>query len=298
MEQQMLKDKGEARSKVIPNLQIIDQETFERAQVLMKARATHHKETPPNMRGQFLLVGNIFCGHCKHRLNLTTSGRKRINRYGELIRETRCRYQCHYNLRHPGECDGQSGYGVKKLDGIVDKIIRYQLSQIRVADEKTIMEEQHKKQIELARTKYKLACMQLSEKQKELEDYRAETIRVIRGESKLNIDLLNSLVSEGEEAVKKLSSAAETARLDFEACIASGEAEQKEYQKLQSWADLYEKCSFEAKKMIANQFIKSVYVYRDYTLEIAFNVSFEEFRTLKAECEGKDNEEPAIYVTA
>ena len=86
--------------------------------------------------------------------------------------------------------------------------------------------------------------------------------------------------------------------MDFEACAASGEAEEKEYQKLQSWADLYEKCSFEAKKMIANQFIKSVYVYRDYTLEIEFNVSFEEFKTLNAECEGKDNEEPAIYVTA
>ena len=289
---------GEARSEVIPALQIIDQDTFDRAQELMKGRTTHHKDTPLNMKGQSLLVGNIFCGHCRNRLTLTTSGRKRVNRNGELIRETRCRYQCHYNLRHPGECDGQSGYGVKKLDGIVDKIIRYQLSQIRVADEKTIVEEQHKKQIELARAKYKLACMQLSEKQRELEDYRAETIRVIRGESRLNIDLLNSLVSEGEEAVAKLSSAAEAARLDFEACAASGEAEKKEYQKLQSWADLYEKCSFEAKKMIANQFIKSVYVYRDYTLEISFNVSFEEFKTLKAECEGKDNEEPAIYVTA
>ena len=159
MEQQMLKDKGEARSKVIPNLQIIDQETFERAQVLMKARATHHKETPLNMRGQSLLVGNIFCGHCKHRLNLTTSGRKRINRYGELIRETRCRYQCHYNLRHPGECGGQSGYGVKKLDGILDQVIRYQFAKIKGVNGSEIIAAQHEKKVELARARYKLACM-------------------------------------------------------------------------------------------------------------------------------------------
>ena len=78
----------------------------------------------------------------------------------------------------------------------------------------------------------------------------------------------------------------------------SKSAEQMEYEKLQSWADLYASCSFEAKKVIACQFIKSVYVYRDYTLEIEFNVSFEDFKTLGAECEGRCNEEPAIYVTA
>lgn len=298
MEQQMLKDKGEARSKVIPNLQIIDQETFERAQVLMKARATHHKETPLNMRGQSLLVGNIFCGHCKHRLTLTSSGRKRVNRYGELIRETRCRYQCHYNLRHPGECGGQSGYGVKKLDGILDQVIRYQFAKIKGVNGSEIIAAQHEKTVELARARYKLACMQLSEKQKELEDYRSETIRVIRGESRLDIDLLNSLITEGKAEVEELTAAAESAKQELDECVASLSAEQLEYKKLQSWADLYANCTFEARKMIACQFIKSVYVYRDYTLEVEFNVSFEDLRALGAQCEGRPNEEPTVYVTA
>ena len=288
---------GEVRSQIIPELRIIDQDTFDRAQQLMKARATHHKGTPLNMRGQSLLVGNIFCGHCGHPLTLTTSGRKRINRNGEIIRETRCRYQCHYNVRHPGECDGQSGYGVKKLDGIMDKIICYQFSKIKATNGKEIIASQHEKQIELARARYKLICMQLSEKQKELEDYRGETIRVIRGESRLDIDLLNSLIAEGREEVERLSAAAESAKQDLDESITSQHTEQEEYEKLQNWADLYANCTFEAKKMIVSQFIKSVYVYRDYTLEIEFNVSFEDFKTLGAECEGRDNEEPAIYVT-
>ena len=41
---------------------------------------------------------------------------------GSIYHDVRARYQCHYNVRHPGECDGQSGYGVKKLDGIIDRI--------------------------------------------------------------------------------------------------------------------------------------------------------------------------------
>ena len=43
--------------------------------------------------------------------------------------------------------------------------------------------------------------------------------------------------------------------------------------------------------------IKSVYVHRDYTLEVGFNVSFKDFKALGTECEGMDSEEPAIYMT-
>lgn len=38
---------------------------------------------------------------------------------GSKVKEKRFRYSCHYNVRHPSQCDGQSGYGVTKLDAIV-----------------------------------------------------------------------------------------------------------------------------------------------------------------------------------
>lgn len=28
---------------------------------------------------------------------------------GSKVKEKRFRYSCHYNVRHPGQCDGQSG---------------------------------------------------------------------------------------------------------------------------------------------------------------------------------------------
>ena len=43
--------------------------------------------------------------------------------------------------------------------------------------------------------------MRLEEKQKELSDYEAETINVIRGKSRLNVDLLNSLVAKCKEEI-------------------------------------------------------------------------------------------------
>lgn len=109
-------------------------------------------------------------------MTLTTSGRKRINKYGDLVREVRARYQCHCNVRHPGECDGQSGYGVKKLDGIVDQIVRYQLSRISAASSAEIVAQQNEKAIELAKARYNVTTTQFADKQKELADYHAETI--------------------------------------------------------------------------------------------------------------------------
>lgn len=52
-----------------------------------------------------------------------------------------------------------------------------------------------------------------------------------------------------------------------------------DYDRLLTWADLYDKSTFEAKKMIAAQFIKAVRVGRDYNVEIDFNISFEEFQS-------------------
>ena len=43
------------------------------------------------------------------------------------------------------------------------------------------------------------------------------------------------------------------------------------YEELISYADLYDSASFEAKKMIVNQLIRRVDVYRGYQLNITFN---------------------------
>ena len=286
---------GDAESAFIPELQIIDQATFDRAQELMKARTQKRNEVPLNLAGQSLLVGNVYCGHCRNRLTLTTSGRQRVNKDGSVHSEVRARYGCHYKVRHPDKCNGQSGYGVPKLDAIMDEVIRYQLGRIKMSSESRVIADQHEKAIELARARLKIAEMQLAEKAKELSDYQAETIRVIRGESRLSADLLSELVDKTKGEITELSAAVEAARRELNERMSSAQQEQQEFEKLQSWADLYDNCTFAAKKMIVSQFIKAVYVYRDYTIEVEFNVSFDEFKDLSANCTNEGNEKATVY---
>ena len=283
---------GESQSEVLTDLQIIDVETFEKAQQMMEKRATHHNDVPLNTKGRSLLVGNVYCGHCGGRLTLTTSGRKRVRKDGTILRETRARYQCHYNIRHPGECDGQSGYGVDKLDKLVDQIIRIQLGRIQNAPPQELIEKQQAKELELIKSKLKLLNDQYRQKQREYQDLRAETIKVVQGTSRLNVDLLNSLVEETSDQIKQLEQQIQATTTELEETLRDASQVLQEYDQLVGWAEMYDNCTFEAKKMIVAQFVKAVRVRRDYEIDIEFNVSFEEFQALYLEGEPEEAKRP------
>lgn len=279
---------GDSQSQYIEELRIIDDNVFAQAQEIMRQRTQPHSSIPLNCKGKSLLVGNIYCAHCGNRLTLTTSGRNKKMPDGTIQKEVRMRYQCHYNVRHPGECDGQSGYSVKKVDGIVDQLVRMKFSEITAASESEILSNQHEKDIELARSKCEMAKKHLLDKQKELADYKSETLKVIRGQSKLSIDLLNTLVAESELQIQEAQTSVNTAEAELQELLETSEGLKREYDQLLSWADLYDKSSFEAKKMIVSQFIKAVRVGRDYNIEVDFNVSFEELQSYRADHSGQE----------
>ncbi len=283
---------GDCTSELIPELQIIDEATFQRAQELMSDRLKHHSNVPLNTSGRSLLVGNVYCGHCGGRLTLTTSGRKYVRKDGTIRRKIRARYQCHYNVRHPGECDGQSGYGVDKLDNLIDKIIRMQFERIRETPPQALIKEQRFRETDYLQAKVNLLKGQYEEKQKEYQALRTETVKVIQGLSKLNVDLLNSLLTETEEQIHLLKHQIDEAEAGLVTLANGADQIKKEYEKLITWADLYDNCTFEAKKMLIAQFVKAIYVRRDYEISIEFNVSFEEFQQLYLEKETEENKMP------
>lgn len=124
-----------------------------------------------------------------------------------------------------------------------------------------------------------MAKAHMLSKQKELDDYKNETLKVIRGESRMNVELLNTLVAETEGKIKEAQAALDAADAKLKELLETSENRKREYDRLLSWADLYDKSSFAAKKMIVSQFIKAVRVGRDYNIEVDFNVSFDEFQS-------------------
>lgn len=118
---------GESRSQTLPHLQIIAPELFEAAQHIRTSRANsaeQERRVPLNTRGQSLLAGNVFCGHCGSRLALTTNGKAYPCKEDAHRIVKRVRYICYGKTRKQTECDGQTGYTAHILDGIIDKVVR------------------------------------------------------------------------------------------------------------------------------------------------------------------------------
>ena len=133
--------------------------------------------------------------------------------------------------------------------------------------------------------KLNLLNEQYRQKQREYQDLRAETIKVIQGTSRLNVDLLNSLVDETSEQIKQLGIQIQTATAELEETAQNASQVLREYDQLMGWAEMYDNCTFEAKEMIVAQFVKAVHVRRDCEIDIEFNVSFEGFQALYLEGE-------------
>ena len=131
-----------------PELQIIDPDLFERAQEARHARKRERGANPLSYSSQALLCGIVFCAHCGNRLSLASGVRKRIRADGTVTREKRIRYSCNYNVRHPGQCDGQSGYGVITLDNIVESVVRMKFAEIRECSKRKLLEEMRGKEQE------------------------------------------------------------------------------------------------------------------------------------------------------
>ncbi len=104
-------------------------------------------------------------------------------------------------------------------------------------------------------------------------------------------------MAKAKEEIVSMTAALTDAQNELDRCLAGAEAQKQEYAQLETWAEIYARCTFEAQKMIVSQFVKSVYVYKDYSLEVEFNVAFEDFQNLVAECSGLRQTEPDIYVT-
>lgn len=267
---------GDARSELMPDLQIISQQQFETAQRIrdnrsVRAAADAENRTPLNIHGKSLLSGNAYCGHCGAKLELTSSRKWRKLADGSLDDTLRVRYTCYGKLRKQTECTGQTGYTVHILDEIIDKAVRQIFSKMRGIPKEQIVTKRYEK--ENAERKNHLQALQAEKDkaEKDLLALKAEILACIKGESVLPRETLAEMITEQEEKLTELEALCESASDELVRKAELMDNVSKLYDELISYADLYDSANFEAKKMIVNQLIRRVDVCRGYQINISFN---------------------------
>ena len=265
-----------------PQLRIIEPELFEQAQELRQARTCERGGTSLGTSSKALLTGLVYCAHCGNRLSLTSSGRTHTYADGHTVKEVRPRYSCFYKIRHPGDCDGQSGYGVSKLDSIVEEVVRQIFAQFREVSRKKLLESVKTNDAACIQKKIKKIQKDLEAKQKELDDLKAETILVIRGVSVLDKELLGTLVAEAREALETLEKQLVQAQEEYEEATKTAKRSNYICNELLTWADVYDTANHDERRAILQQFIKEIRVRKDYEISITLNASFNQVEQLKA----------------
>ena len=232
---------GETHSEPFPDLQIIDQHTFDLAQNLALQRSVSYKErcVPLNTRGSSLLSGNVFCGHCGARLTVTTNGKKYHRKDGGVTVTPRMRYVCYNKTRHTHLCDGQTGYTVHRLDAVIDAIVHQLFAQLQDAPKETIVTVRCAEQIADTRRNLAKAREIMQADTAEVLEYEAEVIKVIRGESRLDSELLNKL----HEAAKTRAAASSAAVRKLEEQLKDDKERKsalaQQCDSMLAWADMY-----------------------------------------------------------
>lgn len=114
--------RGGVRSRRIEELQIIDDQTFARAQeILQQRKYKQDKKTQISKKAKSstLLGGNIYCAHCGQKLCANSYMDRYKTKDGKIHESVRrYRYLCAGAAMNRNECDGQTVYTAQKVDSV------------------------------------------------------------------------------------------------------------------------------------------------------------------------------------
>lgn len=271
---------GESQSEVFPELQIIDPTTFELAQKLMMERVNEFNEQrtlPRNTSGQSMLSGNVFCGHCGGRLTLTTNGTVRKNADGVQVARRRIRYVCYNKTRHRAECNGQTGYTMHILDGMVTEVLHQIFDRMKAVREDEIVSRTQMNVTADVKNQLTAAKREFAKATKEYEAVKSKLMAVIRGESSLPESLISEMAEDAKRQMMAASEKVSALNAEVEQSNSRTDEIRRDYRNIMKWSEIFDSSDMAVKKMIAGYLIKKISVYSSYRLHIEFNINFAQF---------------------
>lgn len=283
---------GESISEPFEHLRIIDDATYFRSQELVKQRSEKYQEqrrVPRKVASTCLLTGNIFCGHCGARLITSTSGTKRARSDGSISTKRWWRYVCYNRIRHKSECCGQTGYVAKHIDNAVTEVVHDLLARLKKVHVSTIVEKRYGIEVKNLEIELKAAQAAFTKKTSELESLKTEVVNSIRGESNFDPDLLNEILK--TTTIQKDSTGQTVERIKSELAASKTMIAplKEQHDRFVSWADIFESCDINTKRMIVCQLIDKVTVSRGYDINIELSITMQQYREYLANDDSNDN---------
>ena len=276
-------------SEPIESLRLISDEEFEFVRHALKNRipGRYNKRreeensileegrTKTSVYGASLLSGILYCGHCQRKLvgSYCVKNRKDHSYFRPI-------YRCYNGAVDARECDGQTVYSARIIENKVDQIVHQYFDSVKYAAG-SVWQEQVKRQ---KRNKtiglIKAAEDHLRKLNAEKEAIEKEILKTLMGDSSLNTEVLNSMMSNVNERIDIAEKAIFDLRRESDYENKHFQQFSGQYQNILKWADTYDWAELDEKKMILAHLIERIEIRRGYCITVKFFIALEEFQRL------------------
>jgi len=271
--------KGEARSKHLPHLQIIDTKTFDQAQTILCKRNEVNEsknQIASVTKGQVLLSGLIFCGHCGGRMTPERYQDRYTRKDGTEYRVDEMRYCCYHKRRKLCECDGQTTYKADVIDEAVSEVIKGIFRKIQVIPDRHTIDKSIKQLIQSNVAEQQKQWREIEKAKIKLEKLQAEIANSLIGESAFEPDQLAEIIRQTKDQLKQMEEAYQVSESNIEEKKSKFASILPNFEKFQGWANEFELADLDRKKAIAGQLISNVDVSRN-GITVQLNIDYRQF---------------------
>ncbi len=271
--------KGEARSKHLPHLQIIDDETFAQAQKFLEKRTKVNEkknQITTVTKSKVLLSGMVFCGHCGGRMTPERYQDKYIRKDGTEYKIDEMKYCCYHKRRKLCECDGQTTYKAEVIDATVSEILKSIFMKIRTTPDKQQIDRSIKQLIQSNAADQKKRWQEIEKTKMKIEKLEGEIANALIGESAFEPDQLAKSIKAAKEQLRQMADEYHDSETSIENQKKNYTSVLPNFERFQGWAKEFELADIDRKKMITSQLIESVEISRQ-GIAIQFNIDYQQF---------------------
>ncbi|WP_066649453.1 recombinase family protein [Christensenella timonensis] len=252
---------------------IIEKAVFDKVQDILNQRSDAKSESRQiNMqaRASALLSGNIFCGHCGHRLssNLDRSSKNA---------EPRIRYVCYHKTQKKCNCDGQSTYKANIVDEAIENAVRDLLSKIKDRPKESVIKMRYESKMRGLKVKGTELQHIIIEEKNKLEKLQYEIVKCLSGDSVFDSNDLSKLIGEQKERISHYDKNLREVEKEIANKAVAMQSILPAYDRFKGWAEEYESLPLEQKRAVLCELVARIELKRGYEVKIIFNVEYEQF---------------------
>lgn len=272
--------RGGVQSPRQEHLQLIEDEQFKKAQLILEARSsksTEKSNISRKTKSQTMLAGNLFCDHCGNKLYASSYTDTYTTASGEKKSKKRYRYLCAGKAMHRNNCDGQTAYTSSKVDKVVLKALEKCFKVLKETPRDIALKTKYEAELKSIKSEIRQLQKERDTQKLKLGELTEEIANALIGESKFTPEILSIAIDKCKDKITEYSRKIVEKEKQFNNQEDMLNSLDYHYERFLGWANEFQESTLEKKKMICCEIFKAIYVGKNTEIRLVMNSTYEQF---------------------